>query len=420
MSELKEAKELLEGLKTDHEDFKSRIDKLEKSDDAGVIAAQKEATDKIDTKMNELQDQIDKLVKSADADKLKTQMFNEIDKDVQKRKECTEFVKNLRALSLKEKEVFHTDKFESVVELKNYNSGDDALGGATVIPFLDQQIDKLIREHSDVRSLATTASISTDKWEQLKLIQTNGAKWGKNMSDFTSQTKDNTLAKLSILVENLYGIAIFNDDLINDSAFDLVGEILMSLSEDFAITEALSFWSGDGVGEMSGILNAPEVGSGKNGFDEIERVTTAASTTVAFEDIYDLIGALKVPYQNGAQFKANRSGITHIRKLRSDSGAGAGTGNFLWQPSNIVGVPATLAGYPISQAQELTSSIEAANAEGLVFGNFRAGFRIVDRVGMEVVRDNLTQWPNVAYKAKKRVGGGVQKGEAIKILKTQS
>lgn len=421
MSQIDEAKDLLVGVKSNFEDLKSRVDKMESSDNAGEVAAQKEALEKINVKMNEQEETIEKLLKSIEADKAKTKMFNDINGDAQKRKECAEFLKNLRAIGgMNGAGGFNTNEFKSVKDLKNYNSGDDSVGGAVVIPFIDSQIDTLVREYSDIRSLANTATISTDKWEQLKMIQSNGAKWAKDMADFTSQTKNNTLAKLSIMVEDLYGIAIFQDNLINDQAFDLVAAVLSSLAEDFAITEAESFWNGDGDGEMDGIIKAPAVGSGKNGFDEIERVETAASTSVTIEDIHELVDALKPAYQNGAQFKVNRSGMTYLRNLRSDSGAGAGTGNFLWQPSIALGIPATLNGYPISQAQELTSDISAANAEGVVFGNFSRAYKIVDRVGMEVLRDNLTQWPNVAYKGKKRVGGGVEKGEALKILKTKA
>ena len=92
----------------------------------------------------------------------------------------------------------------------------------------------------------------------------------------------------------------------------------------------------------------------------------------------------------------------------------------LWQPSNIVGIPATLAGFPISQAPELATNNTVANAESLVFGDFGQGYKLLKRSGMTVLRDNLTQYPNVAYKVKSRVGGGVVKGEALKILKTQA
>ncbi len=409
-----DAKQLLAGVNADNEQLKKSVLALESANTAGEVAELKEKQAKIETAMNEKDETIEKLVKSIEAQKSVTKELNEMDSDVQKRKEVSEFCKNLRSLAKGDIQKIETSESASFLVRKNYNSGDDSLGGVTVLPFLDSMIDKLVREFTDFPSLVSTSTISTDKWERIVMNQANGAKWEKNMSDFTSQTKDNTFDKLNILVENLHGIAIFSDDLINDSAYDIVGEVLTSLAEDFAIQIALSGWSGDGVGEMSGILNSAD----GSGFQEIERVPTAASTSVTLEDIYDLIGALKAPYQTGAQFKANRLGITELRKLRSDSGAGAGTGDFLWQPSNIVGVPATLAGYPISQAQELAADITAASAEGVVFGNFSRAYTMVDRMGMTVLRDNLTQYPNVAYKAKKRVGGGVTKGEALKILQT--
>ena len=414
MSEFDDAKQILVDIKSTNEELKKSVTDLQKSDSAGKVAEVKERQDKIEKAMTDQDETLDKLVKSIEADKAKTKAMGEMDADSEKRKEVSEFAKNLRLMAKGELQSFNTIESKSFTERKAYNSGDDALGGVTVLPFLDSMIDKLVREFTDFPSLVSSVNISTDKWERIVMNQANGAKWEKDMADFASQTKDNTFNKLNILVENLHGIAIFRDNLISDSAFDIVGEVLTSLAEDYAIQIAQSGWSGDGIGEMSGILNAAD----GSGFQDIERVATAASTSVTLEDIYDLIGALKAPYQTGAQFKSNRLGITDLRKLRSDSGAGAGTGDFLWQPSNIVGVPATLAGFPISQAQELAADINAADAEGVVFGNFSRAYTLVNRSGMEMLRDNLTQYPFVAYKSQMRVGGGVTKGEALKILKT--
>jgi HK97 family phage major capsid protein len=416
MSELETAKLLLEGVKADNEKLQKSVTDLQKANSAGKIAELEEKQAKIETAMNEKDETIDKLVKSIEAQKAVTEGLNDMDGDVQKRKEISEFAKNARKMAKGDLQHFNTAESKSFTERKAYNSGDDALGGVTVLPFLDSMIDKLVREFTDFPALVSNVNISTDKWERIVMNQTNGAIWEKDMADFASQTKNNDFNKLNIMVENLHGIAIFRDTLIADSAFDIVGEILTSLAEDYAIQIAESGWNGDGVGEMSGILNSAD----GSGFPEIERVATAASTSVTIEDIYNLVDALKAPYQTGAQFKANRSGINVLRKLRSDSGAGAGTGDFLWQQSVILGVPSTLSGYPISQAQELAANIEAANAEGVVFGNFSRAYTMVNRSGMEVLRDNLTQYPFVAYKSQKRVGGGVTKGEALKILKTQA
>lgn len=421
MSDAQEALELLKAQRADNEQLKKSVDDLVKADNAGKIAELTEKQANIDTAMVEKDEQIDKLVKSMEAEKLKTKQYNEFDQSAQKRAEYSEFLENLRAISGRDvKGSFDTNEFKSVksmMERKDYNSLDDSLGGAAVIPSLDSLIDKLMREVSPIRAMANVITISTDKYEQIKMNQDNGAVWEKDLGNFTSQTKDNTFSKLSLTIENLYSFSIFHKNLIADNAFNLVNAILTNSAEDFALTEAASFWSGNGVGEMFGILSTADA---SQSFDKIERIETGTSLKYKLEDIYNIIGALIMPYEANAQFKAHRLTIQVLRKLRSDSGAGAGTGTFLWEPSNQVGVPATLAGFPISQAPELASDALVAGIEGLVFGDFRKGYKIIDRMGIEVQRDPLTQYPNVKYNSHKRTGGGTNKGEALKILKTKA
>ena len=51
------------------------------------------------------------------------------------------------------------------------------------------------------------------------------------------------------------------------------------------------------------------------------------------------------------------------------------------------------------------------------FGDFLRGYLIVDRTGVRVLRDPFTNKPYVHFYTTKRVGGGVQNFEAIKLLK---
>jgi HK97 family phage major capsid protein len=51
------------------------------------------------------------------------------------------------------------------------------------------------------------------------------------------------------------------------------------------------------------------------------------------------------------------------------------------------------------------------------FGDFRRGYLIVDRFGVRVLRDPYSAKPYVQFYTTKRVGGGVQNFEAIKLLK---
>ena len=59
----------------------------------------------------------------------------------------------------------------------------------------------------------------------------------------------------------------------------------------------------------------------------------------------------------------------------------------------------------------------SSNSFSIAFGDFNRGYVITDRKGATVVRDNLTDKPNVKFYTTKRVGGGIQDFAAIKLLK---
>lgn len=397
MSELKEIKDLIDEKCSINEEFKAAHEK-------GTNEV-KESIDNMGKRFDTIEDSIDAIKKASNTRAIKAGFSD----DEHKRKQCAEFTKNLRLLGGMSNTLaaFDTNDFASTKEFKDYNSGDDSLGGVTVIPFLDAMIGKLLREFSDIRGLASVSTISTDKWEQIVMNKSNGAFWEKDMANFNDQTKNNTFDKINMMIQNLHAIAIFTDDLVMDSAFDIVGEILTDISEDYAIAESLSYWTGNGVGELTGILTTADA---NDSFDKIERITAAGATAIVTDDIHELVGAVIPRYLPNAQFRANRAVITKIRQLKDSQGRP------LWEPSLQAATPALLAGYPIVQTPEL-SSVITTGVETMVFGDFRQGTKIIDRMGMTVLRDNLTQYPSIAYKVKKRLTGGVVKGQALKILK---
>lgn len=59
----------------------------------------------------------------------------------------------------------------------------------------------------------------------------------------------------------------------------------------------------------------------------------------------------------------------------------------------------------------------AANSMAVAFGDFEKGYLIVDRAGVRVLRDPYSAKPHVLFYTTKRVGGGVQNFDAIKLLK---
>ena len=59
----------------------------------------------------------------------------------------------------------------------------------------------------------------------------------------------------------------------------------------------------------------------------------------------------------------------------------------------------------------------SANSFAVAFGDFRRGYLVVDRTGIRVLRDPFSAKPYMLFYTTKRVGGGIQDFDAIKLLR---
>jgi predicted phage gp36 major capsid-like protein len=76
---------------------------------------------------------------------------------------------------------------------------------------------------------------------------------------------------------------------------------------------------------------------------------------------------------------------------------------------------ASLTGFPLADTEDMPDI--ATGSLSIAFGDFRRGYLIVDRAGVRVLRDPYSAKPYVLFYTTKRVGGGVQDFDAIKLLK---
>jgi HK97 family phage major capsid protein len=125
--------------------------------------------------------------------------------------------------------------------------------------------------------------------------------------------------------------------------------------------------------------------------------------------LVDLVYALKSGYRQNATWVMNRKTQGALRKLKDADG------NYLWQPALSAGGQASLMGFPLVEAEDMPNI--GANALSVAFGDFRRGYLIVDRQGVNVLRDPFSAKPYVLFYTTKRVGGGVADYDAIKLLK---
>src|SRR5690606_3316315 len=200
---------------------------------------------------------------------------------------------------------------------------------------------------------------------------------------------------------------------LDDAAVDVGQWIADEVNAAFAEQETTAFVSGNGTNKPRGFLQETQVAEGSWEWDKIGYIATGVSgdwpASNKSDVLVDLVYALKAGYRQNASWVMNRKSQAAVRKLKDADG------NYLWQPAATAGGKATLMGFDLVEAEDMPDI--AAAATPIAFGDFRRGYLVVDRQGVNVLRDPFSAKPYVLFYTTKRVGGGVQDFDAIKLLK---
>lgn len=305
-------------------------------------------------------------------------------------------------------------------EAKSMHSGSAPDGGFFVQPERDGSIEKLLAEYVPLRRHASVKTITSKSYEKAVRTSTGGASWGTELVA-SGETNTPKYSLLDYPAHNLYAEPRVSADLVEDGSIDIVGEINDGALEDFALAEAVAFISGDGVKKPFGILGlsaADYVANASWAWGKIGYRATGASgafptssgSTGSADPILAMEFDLKQAYRQNAKWMMNRASIGACRLLKD------GNGQYVWVNGNIIqGVPATLNGREVIEAEQMPDI--AANSFSIALADWERAYVIVDRVGMTVLRDEYTAYPMIAFKTRKRVGGGLMNFDAIKLLK---
>ncbi len=298
------------------------------------------------------------------------------------------------------------------LEAKALSVGTDADGGYLVPDETERTVNTALRAISPIRAIAGVRQVSGSVFK--KPFSTTGFATGwVGETAARTQTDTATLAELSFPTMELYAMPAATQSLIDDSAVDIDAWLAEEVRVAFASQEGKAFVDGDGTNKPKGFLAYPTVANGSWSWGNIGFIGTGAAGAFPATDpgdkLIELIYALKAGYRANGTFVMNRSTQSAVRKMKD------GDGNYLWQPSGKPGEAPTLMGYPVAESEDMPDP--AANSLSLAFGDFARGYLIVDRVGIRVLRDPFSAKPYVLFYTTKRVGGGVQDFDAIKLLK---
>jgi HK97 family phage major capsid protein len=227
------------------------------------------------------------------------------------------------------------------------------------------------------------------------------------------ETATPTLAELEYPVMEIYAMPAATQTLLDDAAVDIDKWIAGEVEMAFAEQETAAFVKGDGVKKPRGFLDYPAVAESAWAWGSLGYVATGVSGDFAAANksdvLVDLVYALKAGYRQNAHFVMNRKTQAAIRKLKDADG------HYLWAPPATADGRASIMNFPVVEVEDMPDI--GANTRAIAFGDFSRGYLIVDRVGVRVLRDPYSHKPYVLFYTTKRVGGGVQDFDAIKLVK---
>ena len=267
---------------------------------------------------------------------------------------------------------------------------------------------------SPIRAIATVRRISTGTYK--KAFSTTGAAGGwVGETAARPQTDSPTLAELSFPAMELYAMPAATQTLLDDAIVNIDQWIAEEVESAFAEQESAAFVNGDGVNKPKGFLAYPTVAEASWSWGNIgylatgrrRRLRRAPTRPTSWSiSIYALKARLSPervlrdePQDAGrrAQVQGARPAtISGSRRRRS------GAGDAAWASRSSRRRTCRTSPRTRSRSRSAISAAAISSSIG---------------AGVRVLRDPYSAKPYVLFYTTKRVGGGVQDFDAIKLLK---
>ena len=285
-------------------------------------------------------------------------------------------------------------------ELKTLATDSDVAGGYLVPTIIRDRIIERLAELSPIRALATIETIGVGR--ALEIPKEGGVDFAAGWvgeRELRPPTTVGSFALERIPVDEQYSAPRATQSMLDDTAFDVEGWIIRKVGTRLAQLEGAAFVSGSGVGQPKGLLTSTD----------ITAVNSGHASLLTADGLISLFYSLPEAYVRNATFLMRRATVAAIRQLKDTQG------QYLWQMSIAPGAPATILGMPYVEAPDMPAI--AASAFPILFGDFRACYTIVDRQGINVLRDPYSAKPLVEFYITRRVGGQVVLAEAMRRLR---
>ena len=274
---------------------------------------------------------------------------------------------------------------------KGMSVNDGPSGGYLVHPYYINYVMEKVRDIDEIRANATVLSTSSSSLEIPVEDGDAGLEWVQETEE-GSETAAPTFGKVDIPVDEAKARVRITRNMRQDSAFNIESYITSKLINRIMRGEAKAFVDGTGFAQPEGLWTN----------SDITAVASGDANKITIDGLLDLTA--EVPWAQDAECKYifNKKVEVGIRKLKDT------TGQLLWNPSIIPGMPPTFAGYSIVKAPSAPNI--AANAFPVMFGALK-DYAVVDRKGVELIMDDISETLRkkslIEYEFDTRIGGSV-------------
>ena len=298
------------------------------------------------------------------------------------------------------------------LEAKGLAESTPSAGGYIAPPETERVIERRLMQSSPMRDIASVTTISTGVYNKPVSISGVAAGWAVETAART-ETTEPVLSLLAFPAADLYACPAATQALLDDAFVNLDDWLAAECEDAFAGQETSAFVTGDGNSKPMGFLSYTTVTDASQAWGQIGYVATGAAGAfpedAPTDTLLQLIYTPRTQFRAGGRFVMNRRTVSAVLKFKD------GEGNYIWSPGTQPGQTSSLLGYPVTEIETMPDV--AANSFSVAFGDFAKGYLIVDRAGIRVLRDPFSAKPYVLFYTTKRVGGGVQNFDAIKLLK---
>lgn len=305
------------------------------------------------------------------------------------------------------------DLYDLGQKATDVRTGTAASGGSALPEMISTDIAKQVQDISPIRQIARVVSVGTPDYKELVDLNGFATEW-VGETDTRNQTNTSNLGEVAPTFGEIAAKPEATRHSLEDLFFDVEAWLLASAVEQFSIAEGAAFVSGNGTNKPTGFLNGTPVATAdaSRAFGVLQYVPTGAAAALSsnpFDEVKQITYGLKAGYRAGSNWVMNSLTMAAFAKVKD------GDGRYLMQDAVVAGDPARMGGYSVTIAEDMPDI--AANAFPVAFGDFQRGYLIADRVGMGMIRDNVTKPGYVRYQMFKRVGGILKDTNAIKLLK---